>query len=76
MGSLAAFSDPEVISTLEAMVQTGKNLMDWFIKLGEYDEKMKTQFGIPLLYSGFAYAPFDMIGDSLRGTYGILIGYV
>ena len=73
MGSLAAFSDPEVISTLEAMVQTGKNLMDWFIKLGEYDEKMKTQFGIPLLYSGFAYAPFDMIGDSLRGTYGILM---
>ena len=73
MGSLAAFSDPEVISTLEAMVQTGKNLMEWFIKLGEYDEKMKTQFGIPLLYAGFAYAPFDMIGDSLRGTYGILM---
>jgi uroporphyrinogen-III decarboxylase len=73
MGSLAAFSDPEVISTLEAMVETGKNLMDWFIKLGEYDEKMKTQFGIPLLYAGFAYAPFDMIGDSLRGTYGILM---
>jgi len=73
MGSLAAFSDPEVIQTLEAMVETGKNLMDWFIKLGGYGEHMKKDLGIPLLYAGFAYAPFDMIGDSMRGTPSILM---
>lgn len=73
MGSLAAYSDPEVIETLEAMIETGKNLMDWFIKLGGYQERMKTKFGIPLLYAGFAYAPFDMIGDSMRGTPSILM---
>lgn len=73
MGSLAAFSDPEVIQTLESLIETGKNLMDWFIKLGGYQERMKTKFGIPLLYAGFAYAPFDMIGDSMRGTPGILM---
>lgn len=73
MGALAACADPEVIQTLEAMVETGKNLLDWFIKLGNYGERMKTKFGIPLIYSGFAYAPFDMLGDSLRGTPGILM---
>jgi hypothetical protein len=73
MGEFAAFSDPEVIASLEALITTGKHLLDWFIKLGGYRQKMKEQFGMPLLYSGFAYAPFDMIGDSMRGTENILM---
>lgn len=73
MGSFASFSDPEVIASLEALVTSGKHLMDWFVKLGAYDQKLKDEFGIPLLYSGFAYAPFDMIGDTLRGTEAILL---
>jgi hypothetical protein len=72
MGSFAAFSDPEVIATFEAMVKTGKILLEWFIYLGEYQARMKEKFGIPPLYNSFAYAPFDMIGDSLRGTVPIL----
>jgi hypothetical protein len=73
MGALAAFCDPEVISTLEAMVDTGKMLMDWFIYLGEYQAHMKEKYGMPPLYAGFAYAQFDMIGDSMRGTREILM---
>jgi hypothetical protein len=73
MGAFAAFSDPEVIASLEALVTSGKQLMDWFIKLGGYDQKMKERWGIPVLYAGFAYAPFDMIGDTLRGTEAILL---
>jgi hypothetical protein len=73
MGEFAAFSDPEVIASLEALVTSGKQLMDWFIKLGGYDQKMKERWGIPVLYAGFAYAPFDMIGDTLRGTEAILL---
>ena len=73
MGEFAAFSDPEVIASLDTLVKTGKQLMDWFGKLGNYQDKMKNQFGLPLLYSGFAYAPFDMIGDSMRGTVEILM---
>ncbi|MBT3320475.1 MAG: hypothetical protein HN948_05925 [Clostridia bacterium] len=72
MGSLAAFSDPEVIQTLEAMVETGKHLMDWFVKLFGYRDRMKEKFGIPQLYADFAFAPFDKIGDSMRGTPAIL----
>ena len=72
MGSFAAFSDPEVIQTFETLAKSGQMLMDWFIFLGEYQAHMKEKYGMPPLYAGFAYAPFDMIGDTLRGTYGVL----
>jgi hypothetical protein len=72
MGKIAAFSDPEVISSLEALVDAGKMLMDWFGYLGSYDAHMKEKYGMPPLYAGFAYAPFDMVGDNLRGTVDIL----
>jgi hypothetical protein len=73
MGAFAAFSDPEVIKTFETLAETGKMLLDWFIYLGEYQAHMKEKFGMPPLYAGFAYAPFDMIGDSMRGTREILV---
>ncbi|MDR1904638.1 MAG: hypothetical protein LBQ88_20425 [Treponema sp.] len=73
MGTFAAFSDPEVIKAFEAMVKTGKVLMEWFGYLGEYEAHMKEKFGIPPLHAGFAFAPFDMIGDSMRGTREILM---
>jgi len=72
MGAFAAFSDPEVISAFETLADAGHMLMDWFIYLGEYQAHMKEKFGIPPLYAGFAYAPFDMIGDTMRGTVDIL----
>jgi len=73
MGAFAAFSDPEVISSLEALVESGKMLADWFGYLAEYQVHMKEKYGIPPIYAGFAYAPFDMIGDSMRGTVDIMM---
>lgn len=73
MGAFAAFSDPEVISSLEALVESGKMLVDWFGYLAEYQAHMKEKYGIPPIYAGFAYAPFDMIGDSMRGTVDIMM---
>ncbi|GHU64605.1 hypothetical protein AGMMS49983_10670 [Clostridia bacterium] len=73
MGAFAAFSDPEVQESFKALFKAGQELMDWFIYLGEYQAHMKEKYGIPPLYAGFAYAPFDMIGDSLRGTKEILM---
>jgi len=71
MGAFAAFSDPEVISAFETLADAGRMLMDWFIYLGGYQAHMKEKYGIPPLYAGFAYAPFDMIGDTMRGTVDI-----
>jgi uroporphyrinogen-III decarboxylase len=73
MGSFAAFSDPEIVKSFETLAETGKMLLDWFIYLGEYQAHMKEKYGMPPLYAGFAYAPFDMIGDTMRGTKEILM---
>jgi uroporphyrinogen-III decarboxylase len=72
MGAFAAFSDPEVISAFETLADAGRMLMDWFIYLGSYQAHMKEKYAIPPLYAGFAYAPFDMIGDTMRGTVDVL----
>jgi len=73
IGTFAAFSDPEVIDSLERCVKAGKILSGWFDYIGAYRKKMEERFGIPVAYAGFAFAPFDMIGDTMRGTEAVLI---
>ena len=71
LGAFAAF-DEEVIDSMMAAAEAAKILNKWFAYLGDYRTKMRDKFEVPLAYGGFAYAPFDMLGDSLRGTEGIL----
>jgi hypothetical protein len=71
LGTFAAF-DEEVINSMLTAAEAAKMLNKWFAYLADYRLKMKDKFGVPLAYAGFAYAPFDMLGDSLRGTTGIL----
>ena len=71
LGAFAAFDD-EVIESMHAAADAAKILNKWFGYLGMYRTKMRENYGVPLAYGGFAYAPFDMLGDSLRGTEGIL----
>jgi len=73
MGTFATLSDPEVIKSFETMAKTGKQLADWFDYLAEYDAHMKEKYGMPPISAGLAFAPFDMIGDSMRGTKEILM---
>jgi hypothetical protein len=72
LGTFGNF-DNEVLKSFEAAAEAAKVMIEWNKYLDFYRKRMKNQFGIPLAYGGFAYAPFDMIGDSLRGTIGILI---
>ena len=71
LGTFSAFDD-EVINSMQAAADAAKIINKWFGYLGDYRGKMRDKFGVPLAYAGFAYAPFDMLGDSLRGTSGIL----
>ena len=68
-----AFADPEVIESLNAAIETGKILLEWEGFLEKYEEHMKNDFGIPICEAGAAFAPYDMIGDSMRGTTNILM---
>lgn len=71
-GAFAPFADQDVIDSFEAAADAARELKEWNSYIGYYRRKMKEKFGIPPAYGGFAYAPFDMIGDSMRGTVNIL----
>lgn len=71
MGTLAAFGDPEVEKSLMAAIKAGKILRDWYAYLAEYGQKMENVFGVPVAYAAWAFAPYDMIADTLRGTLGM-----
>ncbi len=71
-GSLAMFAGPEMQEALEAVKQAGLEAgrIGYYARL--YEERMRKE-GFPTQGGGFALAPFDRLGDSLRGTKGIMI---
>ena len=69
--AIRQFMDPDVLKAVELMKKAaeltaapGKVMMEV--------SKRLTGMGFPLFYTGFGAAPFDMLGDTLRGTRGIL----
>lgn len=69
-------SAPDVKASLNALMKGADELAAWYGFLVNYTIKMKEQFGVPNAWGGFAFAPFDMIGDSMRGTIGSLIDII
>ncbi|PWH15620.1 MAG: hypothetical protein DDG58_10865 [Ardenticatenia bacterium] len=70
-GLLTAFANPEVQQALQNAIKAGKQLSKWFASLGRYTQEIK-QKGFPLAYGALSWPPFDIIGDTLRGTRGIM----
>lgn len=73
MGMLTAFGDKKVQESLRAAMRAGEVLCDWFAYVAEYGKKMISELGMPIAYGAFGYAPFDMIGDTMRGTEAVLL---
>lgn len=69
---LAAFLDPDVQESLEIMKKAAeKSLTPLRISM-ETSNRLKGM-GYPQLFMGFGAAPFDMLGDTMRGTRGIMM---
>ena len=47
--------------------------MEWIQASGGSDAAILSTLGIPTLLGGFTKAPFDTIGDTMRGTRGIMM---
>jgi uroporphyrinogen-III decarboxylase len=69
---IAAFGKPEVITALESLVKAGKEAQT-MISRGSAFTKEMAALGFPRQFVGSVTAPFDYIGDYLRGTRGIMI---
>jgi uroporphyrinogen-III decarboxylase len=64
-------SDPQVMESFQRIMEAGKEARRWMAAVGEV-RVAALESGLPSFSGGFASAPFDIIGDSLRGTKGIM----
>ena len=71
--AVAPFSDPGVQETLRSLVEAGKAATQWLKGLSQFSSTIVAQ-GYPAMRGGgLVKAPFDVLGDSLRGTRGIMM---
>ena len=71
LGTVPPFANsPDLWNALEALKKAGKEISRWFSSLDQYKQEIKAE-GFPIAYGGWAFAPFDLLGDTLRGVRGI-----
>jgi len=63
---------PPVQGTFKALFEAGAEALKWAMVIGGLNAEL-TSLGFPNILGGFTKAPFDTIGDTLRGTRGIMI---
>jgi len=62
----------DIQKALKALMDAGKEAMRWMGVVMECRQEA-LEAGFPFIWGGIASAPFDMIGDVLRGTHGIML---
>jgi hypothetical protein len=71
-GDFIPFSLPPVQDTYKALFEAGAEALKWAGAMGGFNAEI-TAAGFPMIAAGFTKAPFDVIGDTLRGTRGVMI---
>jgi uroporphyrinogen-III decarboxylase len=66
------FGSPDVQSSFQALLEAGRESTKWFSVVKEVSAAATTA-GFPSIFGGLAKAPFDTLGDTLRGTQGIMM---
>ena len=66
------FADPEIRASVEALLETALEGMKWQTAVMEVG-LAGLQKGIPNIWGGMCGAPFDLIGDMMRGSRGIMM---
>ena len=65
------FGLPPMQEALKSLIEAGNEALKWVGSIGAWN-KETTELGYPNFLGGFTKAPFDVIGDTLRGTRGIM----
>jgi uroporphyrinogen-III decarboxylase len=66
------FARPEVQEAYQKLINYGKEMQKWAKYITAFSKECLAE-GFPALRAGFAIAPFDCMGDSLRGTQGVIL---
>lgn len=64
------FGLPEVQESLETLMEAGEEALRWQEVVGAKVGEIVAS-GYPLTFGGFTKAPYDVLGDTLRGTRGV-----
>jgi hypothetical protein len=64
---------PPMVAALEALAEAGKAAQAWMGAMAGIGARVQREKGIPGTVGGFTKAPFDYIGDTMRGTRGIML---
>ncbi|MFZ0978936.1 MAG: uroporphyrinogen decarboxylase family protein [Candidatus Acidiferrales bacterium] len=71
--SLAAFGSPQMEEACKRLLEAGRVARDWLQTCIGIDRATVANLGLPGFSGGFTKAPFDTIGDTLRGTRAIML---
>ncbi|UCB42128.1 MAG: hypothetical protein JSV77_06565 [Dehalococcoidales bacterium] len=72
-GYFAPYARPEVQAALQMLIDVGKEMAQWQAAMAECTREAQ-EFGLPTAIPGSgARAPFDTLGDTMRGTQGIMM---
>ena len=66
------FGLPPVQAAYKAFFEAGAEALKWAGAMAGWDAETKAA-GFPIVVAGYSKAPFDVIGDTLRGTRGIML---
>ena len=69
---LMAATQPDVQAAFQAVIDAGKEIAKFQEVVAEITREGQAA-GYPAFMGGFAHAPFDLLGDTLRGTRGIMM---
>jgi len=70
--SFVSYGRPDVQGAFQALLEAGRESMKWMAAVMEVSLEA-TQRGFPGIMGGLAKAPFDTLGDTLRGTQAIMM---
>ena len=70
--SFIPYGTPPVKAALQALMEAGDEAVKWIGAVGAFGAEI-TMAGFPAYQVGATKAPFDVIGDTLRGTTGVML---
>jgi hypothetical protein len=71
-GSFVPYGVPPVQAAFKALLEAGEEALKWWGVVSAFDKEMP-ELGFPPYQAFATKAPFDVIGDTLRGTRGIML---
>ena len=72
VGYIAQFANPEIRKAYETLFDAAQEAVKWAAAVGEVSQ-VALSSGFPNVWGGMSQAPYDMVGDFLRGTHGIMM---